>query len=465
MQEQQDKHPLSVYNTLSQQVEVLKPIQKGKINLFVCGPTVYDYSHLGHAKTYTQFDFIVKYLRHYGYDVFYLQNITDIDDKIIQRSTENKEPWKKLARRFEEVYMEDMKALHIDSITQYARATDSIENITKQVQKLLQGGYAYKTEDGIYYEIAKFPSYGKLSKRTKIQQDDSVARIDVSNHKKGWNDFCLWKFSKPGEPVWETPLGAGRPGWHIEDTAITEKYFGSQYDIHGGAVDLIFPHHEAEIAQMEAASGKEPLVRYWMHTGFLNTNAQKMSKSLGNFKTIRETLQTFNYRVLRYLFISAHYRSSLDFTPTTLEQAKNALQRIDEFVFKIDATYDDTKDTQGIAEVQSSIYEALNNDFNTPQAFAALFEFVRTQNVKKKIGIRTFKLLHEINAFMDIMNLDIPTRDEYIESLIQERNLLRGKKNFARADVLRKQLQRMGVKIYDTEEGTRYHMEKNESHP
>ncbi|MDP1710245.1 MAG: class I tRNA ligase family protein, partial [bacterium] len=255
-------------NTLSRKKEKFEPINDKKVNLFVCGPTVYDYSHLGHAKTYTQFDFLVRYLRYIGFEVFYLQNITDIDDRIIIRAKELNVPWNDLTKKYEKLHIEDMEKLNNTSVSKYARATDYIEQIVKQAKTLIEKGYAYTIDDGIYFEISKFPEYGKLSGRTELKEADSVSRIDENSQKRGWNDFCLWKFSKPGEPSWKTEIGDGRPGWHIEDTAITETFFGPQYDIHGGAIDLIIPHHEAEIAQMEAVSGKMPLVRYWLHTAF-----------------------------------------------------------------------------------------------------------------------------------------------------------------------------------------------------
>ena len=246
---------MKLYNTLSRKKEILRPRKAKSINLFVCGPTTYDLSHLGHARTYIVFDMIVRYLRKSGYNVFYLQNITDIDDKIIKRAKEQHVHWRNLSRKFEKKYFKDMTALNITSCNKYAPATKHIKQIISQVKRLLKKGYAYQIEDGIYYDISKFKDYGKLSRRTVLQAEDAVSRIDTAKGKRNKGDFCLWKKSKPGEPFWASPWNLGRPGWHIEDTSITEKYFGPQYDIHGGARDLIFPHHEAEIAQMEAISG------------------------------------------------------------------------------------------------------------------------------------------------------------------------------------------------------------------
>jgi cysteinyl-tRNA synthetase len=453
-----DNSKIKIYSTMSRKVAELMPMEDKKIKLFVCGPTVYDFPHLGHAKTYTQFDFIVKYLRWSGFDVFYLVNITDIDDKIIQRAQERGITWRQLADDFEKIYFEDMAALHNNAVTKYARATDYIEQIVNQVQRMLDKGLAYRTPDNsIYFEIAKFGDYGKLSGRTELKEGDAVTRIDSGEQKRGWNDFCLWKASKENEPSWDTALGKGRPGWHIEDTAITEAEFGPQYDIHGGAVDLIFPHHEAEITQMESISGKAPLVRYWMHTGFLNIDSQKMSKSLGNFKTIRDALKNYDYRALRYFFISNHYRAAIDFTEAALEQAKNSVGRIDEFIFnKVDAGYDDAADEAAVGEASAKFHDALANDLNTPQAFAVLFDFIRSQNMKEKSGRRTFEFLSQINSFVDFMKFDQAKSDEFIEKLVKERDAARAANDFAKADQIRDRLLSMGVKIYDTKEGTKF---------
>ena len=440
---------MKIYSTLTKTVEEFVPINGMNVNLFVCGPTVYDYPHLGHAKTYIQFDFVVRYLRWRGYDVTYLQNITDIDDKIINRANENGFKWNELSRKFEEIYIEDMKSLGNTSVNKYARATDYISQIVKQVQTLIDKGFAYKTTDGIYFEVAKFKDYGKLSKRTEVKENDSLSRIDEDKEKRGWNDFCLWKNYKEGEPFWETELGKGRPGWHIEDTAITETEFGPQYDIHGGAVDLIFPHHEAEISQMEAVSGKVPLVKYWMHTGFLNINSEKMSKSKENFTTIREALKQYDFRVIRYLFLNTHYRSEIDFSEPTLIQAQNSVEKLNIFVNSIDKSFDDVEHIELINKIKNEVVEALDNDFNAPIAWAAIYEGVRQFNIAGKLGKNVFRFFEELNSIFEVIDFSKLEVPEDILKLAKERTDAKSAKDWAKADELREKIKTLGYLVED----------------
>ena len=440
---------MKIYSTLTKTVEEFVPINGMNVNLFVCGPTVYDYPHLGHAKTYIQFDFVVRYLRWRGYDVTYLQNITDIDDKIINRANENGFKWNELSRKFEEIYIEDMKSLGNTSVNKYARATDYISQIVKQVQTLIDKGFAYKTTDGIYFEVAKFKDYGKLSKRTEVKENDSLSRIDEDKEKRGWNDFCLWKNYKEGEPFWETELGKGRPGWHIEDTAITETEFGPQYDIHGGAVDLIFPHHEAEISQMEAVSGKVPLVKYWMHTGFLNINSEKMSKSKENFITIREALKLYDFRVIRYLFLNTHYRSEIDFSELTLIQAQNSVEKLNIFVNSIDKNFDDSEHTDLINKIKSEVIEALDNDFNAPIAWAAIYGGVRQFNIAGKLGKNVFRFFEELNSIFEVIDFSKLEVPEDILKLAKERTDAKSAKDWVKADELREKIKTLGYLVED----------------
>ena len=375
---------LNIYNTLSKKKEPIKLRKGKKINLFVCGPTVYDFMHIGNARTFINFDCFAKYLKHLGFAVFYLQNITDIDDKIIARAREKGVSPKDLADAFTKEYLKDMKALGVNSVKKYAKATDYIKEIISQVKHLQDKGYAYALEDGIYFDISKFKNYGKLSGRTALQAEDSVSRIDYSKNKKNRGDFCLWKFSVEGEPSWPSPFGSGRPGWHIEDTAITEKFFGAQYDIHGGGIDLLFPHHEAEITQMEAISGKRPMAKHWMHTGPLTVNGQKMSKSLNNFVTIDTFLKRNLYQLLRFWVAKNLWHSPIDYSEGIMIEVKLSLEKIEEFLRKLKVKKLKVKSTSQNAKLlkkfKTDFYASLADDFNTPKAFAAVFEFIKEVN-------------------------------------------------------------------------------------
>jgi cysteinyl-tRNA synthetase len=453
---------LEIYNTLTGKKETFKPKKGKKVNLFVCGPTVYDFSHIGHTRTYVIFDVIVKYLRSMGYNVFYLQNITDVDDKIIDHAKENNVSSLKWAKRFEKEYFKDMKSLKIDSVSKYARATDYIKEIISQVKRLIKKGYAYQLKDGIYYDISKFKNYGKLSRRTVIQAEDGVSRIDEAKDKRNKGDFCLWKFSKKGEPKWQSPWSWGRPGWHIEDTAITEKYFGPQYDIHGGARDLIFPHHEAEIAQMEAISGKKPLVRYWLHTGFLTVNGRKMAKSFGNFITIRDFLKKYSSRILRFLIIKNHYRSPIDYSEKLIYQTKNELERIDEFIDKLKNTKRKSKLKFKVSEFQKEFDVAMKDDFNTPKAMAVIFDLINKGNTlfdKDQLDVAYAKQILEFlkkidNIFFFIFwkksKEKIP---QNVLDLIKRREKFRKEGLWQKADEIRKKIVQMGYQIEDTKKG------------
>ena len=441
---------LKIYNTLTRKKEEFKPLKDNKVNIFVCGITPYDYAHIGHAKTYLQFDLIVKYLIYKKYKVFYLQNITDIDDKIIKRAKELNTSFDKLAKEYEKYYHEDMKSLKINSVDKYARATDYIKDIVSQVERLVKKGYAYKISDGYYFDLSKFKDYGKLSGRTTLGEEDAVSRIDENTEKKNKGDFCLWKFSKQGEPIWNVGIGAGRPGWHIEDTAITEYFFGPQYDIHGGAKDLIFPHHEAEIAQMESISGKKPLVKYWLHTGFLNVSGQKMSKSLGNFFTIRDILKKYSANALRFLFIQTHYRNAIDFSESSLESAKNSLERLNDFMLKIKTGKDNLPDYY-IKKTKEDFINAMDDDFDTPKALAVIFNLVKEANIKGG-GKKTYKLMLEFDKILNIFEKEIKIPKE-IQLLVQEREKARKAKNFKKSDMLRDQIKEKGYIMEDSGKG------------
>lgn len=441
---------LRVYNTLTKRKENFKPLKEKRVNLFCCGITPYDYTHIGHAKTYVQFDIIVKYLRYLGYKVFYLQNVTDLDDKIINRARDLKKDPVKLAREFEACYQEDMKALKVDSVDRFARATDYIKEIVSQVERLIKKGYAYKISDGIYFDLSKLKDYGKLSGRTSLASEDAVSRIDEAIDKKNKGDFCLWKFSRSNEPRWNTSIGTGRPGWHIEDTAITEGFFGQQYDIHGGAQDLIFPHHEAEIAQMESISGKKPFVKYWLHTGFLNVKGEKMAKSLGNFITIRDALKRWDAKTLRFFYASTHYRSPIDFSERNLEQAKNALARLNDFFNRIKNDRGKVSD-EDVKKAKSRFVSAMNDDFNTPQALAVIFDFMRLVN-KKGGNAKAYNLMLEMDKILNILTKKDRTPNKILR-LAEKREKLRMEKKWREADILRKKLLVEGYIIEDLKEG------------
>lgn len=439
---------LQFYNTLGKKKEKFVPKNENKVNVFVCGPTVYDYPHLGHGKTYTQFDVLVRFLRYSGYEVFYLQNITDIDDKIINRAKEMNTPWKDLSLKFEKIYLEDMETLGNTSVTKYARATDHIDQIVKQVQTLIEKGYAYKISDGIYFETSKFKEYGKLSGRTELKEDDAVSRIDEAKEKKGWNDFCLWKNSKDGEPSWDTTLGAGRPGWHIEDTAITESFFGPQYDIHGGAIDLIFPHHECEIAQMESASGLSPLVKYWVHTGFLNIDSKKMSKSKGNFTTIRKMIESgISPMAFRLWVLMANYKTLMNWNEEAVNATETALGRLY-------SLYRDLGENVGNVnkEYKEKFIGFLNDDLDTPRALTVLWDTLKDENISnadKKATVLDFDKVFGL-GFENLKEEIIP---EDVLKLLEEREEARKNKDFQKSDELRKEINSLGYEVKDTPEG------------
>ncbi|MEM5766250.1 MAG: cysteine--tRNA ligase [Candidatus Aenigmatarchaeota archaeon] len=462
---------LKIFNTLKRKKEIFKPLEDRKVKMFVCGPTVYDFSHLGHAKTYIQFDMIARYLKYKGFDVFYLQNITDLDDKIIDRAKKEGVDWQTIARKFEDEYHKDMKALNVISVNKYARATDYIKEIISQVERLFKKGFAYEIEDGIYYDISKFKEYGKLSGRTALEAEDSVSRIDESVNKKNKGDFCLWKKSKPDEPKWPSPWFEGRPGWHIEDTAITEAHFGPQYDIHGGARDLIFPHHEAEIAQMEAISGKSPFVKYWLHTGFLTVNGKKMSKSLGNFVTIRDALKKYDAETIRFFFLSSHYKSPIDYNENNLEQAKKNLEKLyttiqilKEAKKRKEVTRKEMEFEKFLMDCEKDFEKFMDDDFNTPQALRCLYKLSSETNsllekqkneINEKLSseiIETFKKLGYIFGILqkEIEEDKVP---EEVKILIEEREKAREMKDFKKADDLREKIKSFGYMVEDTKDG------------
>jgi cysteinyl-tRNA synthetase len=416
---------MELYSTLSRKIEPFTTRSPGRATLFVCGPTVYDFSHIGHARTYAVFDVLAKYLRWTGLEVFYLQNITDVDDKIIKRADESGISQKDLARKFESEYHCDMRALGIDAVSYHARATTHIPEIICQIQRLIERGVAYTTENGVYFQVDSFLYTGELS-----GQDRSCHVSRVTDETKcSPSDFALWKLGEYGEYTWDSPWGRGRPGWHIEDTAIAEKYFGQQYDIHGGGLDLIFPHHEAEIAQMESLEGKHPMVRYWMHTGFLTVNGEKMSKSLGNFITIRDALRKWDRDTIRYFILLSHYRSPLQATDESIESAGRALRHIRAAA---------QTDKGAFREGREAFVSAMESDLNTPKALAAIHELASsgdTGALREYGAILGINFLQETSAPVSILH-DI-------------RKELRAQRQFALSDMIRDRMASAGIQAGD----------------
>jgi cysteinyl-tRNA synthetase len=450
------------------------------VNLFVCGPTVYDDSHIGHARTYIAFDVVARYLKYRGFSVFYLQNLTDVDDKIIQRASELGAEPASLARKFEKRYLEDMRNLGVTNVNFYARATEHIPGIISQIERLMEKGFAYETQTGVYFDESRFEDFGKLSHQTA--EDLERHRIEPDPTKRNPGDFSLWKKREDKEEVtWDSPWGRGRPGWHIEDTAITEIYFGPQYDIHGGAMDLIFPHHEAEIAQMEAVSGRKPLVRCWMHTGFLNVKGEKMSKSLGNFVTIRDMLQRYDADSFRFFVLSAHYRSPIDFSEGALEQSRRSLERIRQLVKIIEEQLEcsETPETASealqsevdirLAEAKAKFLEFMDNDFNTPYALSAIFELVRDVNRRMNEKTISRKALGDVKNLLGewewILGISFSSKGpepvkkpedltgSLIELLIEIRQKLRDKKDWQLADDIRNRMKELDIVLEDAKAG------------
>ena len=463
---------MKIFNTLSRQKEEFTPINPPKVKMFVCGMTVYDQPHIGHARTYIVFDMVAKYLRKRGFDVSYLQNVTDIDDKIIQRAKEADVNFKEISEKYENQYLASMSALGIDSVWKYVRATDNIKEIIAQIQRLIDSGYAYAVPansqvnpefQDVYFDISKFSRYGQLSGQNLAEMETGV-RKDLEANKRDPRDFALWKaLNIKSEPSWKSPWGLGRPGWHIEDTAISEKYFGQQYDLHGGGLDLIFPHHEAEIAQQEASSGKSPFVRYWMHSGWLTVDGVKMSKSLKNFISIDDMLTKYTPEAIRMMALSTHYRSPVNYTEKLMPQNQAAVNRIYSFVQRLkNVSGDENTELDKIAEATLNKFTlAMDDDFNTSLALGALFEMIKSVNIiidqgtiSKKQGKKIIKLLQEFNEVLGIVPQKEYEVPEDILSLVQKREMARESRNWEESDNIRNEIESLGYKVEDTEYGS-----------
>jgi cysteinyl-tRNA synthetase len=452
---------LNIYNTLSRQKEAFKPIEEGKVKMYVCGMTVYDLCHVGHARVMVVFDVVTRYLRAQGYDVTYIRNITDIDDKIIARANENGETIQSLTERFIKEMHQDADALGVLRPDQEPKATESMVEIITMIETLIGNGYAYASDNGdVYYDVSKFDEYGKLSGR-HIDELRAGERVEVNEAKDDPLDFVLWKAAKPEEPAWNSPWGRGRPGWHIECSAMSADCLGERFDIHGGGQDLQFPHHENEIAQSEGAHGCHS-VNYWMHNGFVRIDDEKMSKSLGNFFTVREVLDKYDAEVVRYFILTSHYRSPLNYSDDQLEQAKNALTRF--YTALRDVEADTNVIWQQDEEYGSRFQQAMDDDFNTALALSVMADVRLALNKAQeaKDSSQQAYLAGLLNSFGDVLGLfqqnaeqflagDIADDDEAakVEALIEKRNQARADKDWTVADQVRDELTAMGIVLED----------------
>ncbi|MEH6471969.1 MAG: cysteine--tRNA ligase [Halopseudomonas sp.] len=460
---------LQIYNTLTRQKEVFTPIEAGKIRMYVCGMTVYDYCHLGHARVLVAFDVITRYLRASGYDVHYVRNITDVDDKIINRANDNGETCDNLTERFIAAMHEDEARLGVLSPTEEPRATAHMSQIIEMVQTLIEKGYAYAADNGdVYYRVGKFDGYGKLTNRN-LDDMQAGARVEVNEQKENPFDFVLWKAAKPGEVSWKSPWGAGRPGWHIECSAMSKCCLGDTFDIHGGGPDLPFPHHENEIAQSEAANGVK-FVNTWMHAGAVRVNKEKMSKSLGNFFTIREILDSYDPEVVRYFLTMGHYRSQIDYSEASLKEAKGALDRFYHALRGVENMAEGALDN----DFEARFTAAMDDDFNSAGAVSVLFELARELNKVKEQDLmlagRLAALLKRLGAILGLLQQDPesylqgaqasdgPSAEE-IEALIQQRAEAKKARDFAGADAIRDGLKAQGIVLDDGREGTTWRRE------
>lgn len=459
---------LKVYNTLTRRQETFEPLRPNRVNMFVCGPTVYDSSHIGHGKTYVAYDIIARYLRRKGLSVFFLLNITDVDDRIINRGNERGEPPLALSQRMAESFFKDMKDLHVDSINLFAKASDHIPEIIDQVSGLIKKGAAYRVDGDVYFDVSRFPDYGKLSHQ-KLDEL-KMHRVDPDPRKKHPEDFALWKAQKPGEIFWESPWGKGRPGWHVEDTAITLTYFGPTYDLHGGGSDLIFPHHEAEIAQAESLTGKVPLARYWVHTGLLGVKGSEMHKSLGNFITIRDAIAKFGSPGLRVFYAGTHYRSPLEFTEDALQQAVSLARRFRRAYDQLKSVRVEKTGNKAESPVvrkrlegaHDEFFGAMDDDFNTARALTAFIRIVElaeeeTRNPSGESTKKIIEVLEDLGSVLGVLETETVAQDrvsELVEFVLEMRNELRGKRDYQSADRIRDRLSKMGFVVEDSAQET-----------
>ena len=462
---------MKIYNTLTKKKEEFVPIEPGKVRMYVCGPTVYNFIHIGNARPMIVFDTVRRYMEYKGYDVNYVSNFTDVDDKIIKKANEEGVTAEEIAKRYIAECKKDMEGLHVRPATKHPLATEEIGGMIEMIQELMEKGYAYEKNGTVYFRTRKFKEYGKLSHKNldDLQSGNRSLLVSGEEEKEDPLDFVLWKPKKEGEPSWPSPWGNGRPGWHIECSVMSKKYLGDQIDIHAGGEDLVFPHHENEIAQSEAANGKE-FSHYWMHNAFLNIDNKKMSKSLGNFFTVRDIEEKYDLQVLRFFMLSAHYRSPLNFSADLMTAAKNGLERIRTAVSRL---VNLTKELQGdwkegemeavkepLEALAAKFDEAMDDDFNTADAISVIFEMVKLANtaVTEESSLAAAEAVrHEILTLCDILGIQGQVKEELldseIEALIQERTAARKARDFARADAIRQELLEKGIILEDTRQG------------
>jgi cysteinyl-tRNA synthetase len=455
-----------IFDTMKKEKVELVTVENGKVGIYLCGPTVYDYGHLGHGRSAVSFDLLRRYLVYRGYEVTFVRNWTDIDDKTIERAKLEKTTVKELTERFIAIYEEDFKELRLLEPDFAPKPTEQIPAIVSYIERLIERGHAYVLDDGVYYDISSFPEYGRLSGQ-KLEDLREGARVDVSENKRNPGDFVLWKFEKPGEPSWPSPWGKGRPGWHIECSVMSSKELGEEFDIHCGGQDLIFPHHEDEIAQAKGAGHQ--FARYWMHNGFLNIDNEKMSKSLGNFFTLREAFKHFSPAVVRFFLLSSHYRAPLNFSEETLRGAEATLSRYNDFIRRVSEVSASSKQG-GAGSIDSIVKRAreefikgLDDDLNISKSLAALSELVKEINImigREDLGSedaqKVLSFMREMDEVLAVFSFERETLDKEIELLIEERNLARKKKEFEKADRIREKLLEIGIVLEDTKDGTRW---------
>lgn len=456
---------MKIFNTLTREKQELIPIEENTLRIYACGPTVYNYIHIGNARPLCVFDVLRRYLEWRGYNVKFVQNFTDIDDKLIKKANEEGITVQQVAERYIEEFWTDAKGLNVREATVHPKATENIDAIQGIITSLIEKGFAYESKGDVYFRAKKFDEYGKLSHQP-LDDLEAGARIDVTEIKEDPMDFCLWKSAKPGEPYWESPWGQGRPGWHIECSAMAGRFLGKTIDIHCGGQDLIFPHHENEIAQSECANGCD-FAHYWMHNGYINVDNRKMSKSLGNFFTVREVAKVYGYEPIRYLMISSHYRSPINYSTDILDQGKNALERLytcrDNLDFALKNAADEGTVPEFLEKYKAQFIEAMDDDLNTADAIGVLFSMVREINTMVAAGAgkaavgAAIKLFDELTNVLGLVyNRKSADLDSEIEALIEERTAARKARDFAKADAIRDQLKEMGIVLEDTPQGVKW---------